>query len=351
MVTRLADFLLGAALICLYVGGHASASSVIPLCPMTNSTPILPTRILTWARQNRFDAAVALVLIALLIGIYGFFPAFGGVSTLGILESSWNEENDYGHGYLVGPLIIGLLAWKFWKTPVGPRESNARYGLPVVLLGILLWIFAYRVLQWRVAVGSLTVIVWGTFWYLFGWRVARVAAMPIFLLCFAVPVPGLVQATNNLQVVATQFGFYGAQVFGVECLQSGTNIQSAVAGKWGFDIAEGCSGIRSLMAMVLIAAVYAYTIQLPLWRKILIFAAAVPLAILVNAIRIVTILLLAEYVSADFAAGIYHDYASFFIFPLGLIGMLGVHQILTLDRRVKTRVVRRMTTPKPDAAS
>jgi exosortase len=179
-------------------------------------------------------------------------------------------------------------------------------------------------------------------WYLAGWRAARATFLPVFFLWLAIPVPGLVQATNGLQVIATKLGFLGSQAFGIDAIYSGTNIQSGVAGKWGFDIAEGCSGIRSLMAMLLIAAVYVYLIDLPVWRKALVFVAALPLAIAVNAIRITSIILLAEFVDKDFAAGIYHDWASFFIFPLGIIGMLGVHQLLTLDRRVRRRVVRRM---------
>ena len=316
---------------------------------MSSPTHLLPARLRAWAVARPIEAAMAVALSALVIGFYAFFPLItsaGPSSALGLLESSWNKENDYGHGYLIGPMILALLVWRFWKEGPGPRDpATARYGLAVFVLGILLWILAYRVVQWRIAVGSLCFVVWGAIWYTLGWRAAKLTLLPVLLLFLAVPLPGLIQATNGLQVISTKLGFLGSKIFGVDCLQSGTNIQSTVAGKWGFDIAEGCSGVRSLMAMVLIAAVYIYVIDLPVWRKVMIFCAALPLAILVNAIRIVTILVLAEYVSKEFAGGIYHDYASFFIFPLGLLGMLGVHQLLTLDRRVKKHVVRRMTTP------
>lgn len=312
---------------------------------MPSEFPALPARLKTWVARQPLEAALVAAFLLLLAWFYGFFPAFGSLSTFGMLESSWNNETDYGHGYMVGPLAIGLLVWRYWKSPVERAERASRAGLAVVLCGLFLWLFAFRVLQWRVAVGSFTLLLWGAIWYLRGWRAARSTALPVFLICLAVPVPGLIQATNGLQVLATKLGYLGSKLFAVDCIQSGTNIQSSVAGKWGFDIAGGCSGIRSLMAMVLIAAVYVYVIDLPAWRKLLVFAAAIPLAILVNSIRIITILVLAEYVSKEFAAGIYHDYASFFIFPLGLLGMLGVHHLLTLDRRVKQRVVRRMTNP------
>lgn len=303
----------------------------------------LPKRITDWARQSPLEAAAWLLFALVVAWFYGFFTAFGpagAMSAVDVMVSSWNEETDYGHGFLIPPTILGLLAWRFWYHSPGQREF-AWQGMVVFVVGLVLWVLAYRLLQWRVAIGSLTLVTWGAIWYALGRRAALASALPVFLLLFAVPVPGLMQATNGLQVLATQMGYYGSRLLGIDVLLSGTMIQSPVEDKWGFDIVEGCSGIRSLMAMVLIAAVYVYIIKLPVWRKALVFVAAVPLAILVNAIRITSIIVLAEYFDPQFAAGIYHDYASFFIFPVGLIGMLAMHQILTIDRRVKKRVVRR----------
>lgn len=305
-----------------------------------------------WLKANPTETWLGVIFLVVVFGFYGFFPVMGSgagkLSTLAVLENNWTTETDYGHGYLVPPLILALLAYGFWKAgPIERDPATARWGLVVFLFGILLWVAAFRVIQWRLSVASLCFVLWGAIWYLGGWKAAKISLLPIFMLALAVPVPGMIQATNGLQVVATQLGYVGSKLFGVECYRSGTNIQSATPGKWGFDIAEGCSGVRSLMAMVLIAAVYVYIVQLPMWRRAVLFAAALPLAILVNAFRIVTILVIAEYGSAEFAGGIYHDYASFFIFPIGLFGMLATHQLLTLDRRVKKRVVRRMTTSAP----
>ncbi|MFM7182645.1 MAG: exosortase/archaeosortase family protein [Verrucomicrobiales bacterium] len=308
-----------------------------------------------WLTSHPVEAGLGAVLFSTIVGFYLFYPVMGagasGLSALAWLKSSWNQETDYGHGYMVPPLILALLAWGFWKAgPIEREASSARWGLAVFFFGILLWIVAYRVIQWRMAVGSMCFVIWGAIWYLGGIRAAKISMLPVFMLALAVPVPGIIQATNGLQVIATQLGYYGAKACGIDCFQSGTNIQSATSDKWGFDIAGGCSGVRSLMAMVLIAAVYVYVVNLPMWRRFLLFAAALPLAILVNAFRIVTILVIAEFGSPEFAGGIYHDYASFFIFPIGLLGMAATHQLLTLDRRVKKRVVRRMTTSEPPAA-
>jgi exosortase len=322
---------------------------------METDFPSTFRRWIKWLAAHPVESALGFLLLAAIIGFYGFYPVMGAgagrMSTLAVLEANWTSETDYGHGYMVPPLILALLAWGFWKAgPIERDPATARWGLAVFLFGILLWIVAYRVIQWRMAVGSMCLVIWGAIWYLGGWKAAKISMLPVFMLALAVPVPGMIQATNGLQVIATKLGYLGAKAFGIDCFQIGTNIQSATPDKWGFDIAEGCSGVRSLMAMVLIAAVYVYVVQLPLWRRVVLFAAALPLAILVNAFRIVTILVIAEFGSPEFAGGIYHDYASFFIFPIGLIGMAATHQLLTLDRRVKKRVVRRMTTSEPPTA-
>ena len=308
-----------------------------------------------WLASHPVESALGFLILAAIFGFYGFYPVMGAgagrMSALAVLESNWTNETDYGHGYMVPPLILALLAWGFWKAgPIERDKASVRWGLGVFLFGILLWIIAYRVIQWRMAVGSMCFVIWGAVWYVGGLKAAKISMLPIFMLALAVPVPGMIQATNGLQVIATQLGYLGAKACGIDCFRIGTNIQSATPDKWGFDIAEGCSGVRSLMAMVLIAAVYVYVVQLPMWRRVVLFAAALPLAILVNAFRIVTILVIAEFGSPEFAGGIYHDYASFFIFPIGLIGMAATHQLLTLDRMVKKRVVRRMTTSEPPAA-
>jgi exosortase/archaeosortase family protein len=125
----------------------------------------------------------------------------------------------------------------------------------------------------------------------------------------------------------------------VDVIASGNNLISA-DGSWGqFNVAEGCSGIRSLMAMGLVAAIYAHVTETVLWKQILIFVLALPLAIVANMLRVASVVLIAKYVNPDFAANLYHDWSSFLFFPFALLGLILVGQLLNFSRHFRHRVI------------
>ncbi|NJM37837.1 MAG: archaeosortase/exosortase family protein [Akkermansiaceae bacterium] len=115
--------------------------------------------------------------------------------------------------------------------------------------------------------GGLPIILFGSTWYLFGWRVAKLVAFPIFLFWLAIPLPSFQQATTHLQLLATAMAHHGSALFGVETYVEGTKVLP-IKGDWKpLDIAAGCSGIRSLMALLMISAVWAYIAKITMWKK------------------------------------------------------------------------------------
>jgi exosortase len=112
----------------------------------------------------------------------------------------------------------------------------------------------------------------------------------------------------------------------------GTKISSA-KGAFQFEIAEGCSGIRSLVALGMVTAVYAYLTEQVQWKRWAIFFASLPLAIIGNIARVTTILLVAQAFGQEAAGGLYHDYSSFIFFPVALLGMVVFAALLNLDYR------------------
>lgn len=294
--------------------------------------------------SSKANWALVAIGAAVLAFFYAYIPLFskGAVSTAGWLVNSWNKETNYEHGFLVPIIMIGLIIYR-WADLKKMPHNTAWTGLFVLIGGITLFVLGAWLTQARISVGSFSIVIWGGVLFLFGWRVAWTTFVPIFLLYSAIYIPGLQQATNGLQLIATEIADVGAKLFGIATIRTGNTISSAVEGAWGFDIAEGCSGIRSLMAMVLISVVYAYIAKLAFWKKIVVCLMAIPLAIMVNAIRITTILMIADLGYEEFAKGIYHDYAPFFIFPLGITGLLLVHAILQWPDRRKTRVVIKRT--------
>ncbi|MEI6653950.1 MAG: exosortase/archaeosortase family protein [Verrucomicrobiota bacterium] len=275
-------------------------------------------------------AGVALALLVLL-WFFAWVPRFGpgrGCSALGWIHSAWNGENDYEHGLVFPFLITGLILYRFKELRAAVDNTSA-WGLVAVCVGALCYVAAYRTLQPRIAVGGLPFLLWGSAWYLWGWRVAKLLAFPLFFFWLAIPLPSFQQATTHLQLLATSLAHLGAGWCGVETYTQGTDILP-VTGNWApLSIAGGCSGIRSLMALLMISAAWAYIARITLWKKALLFLSAVPLAIIGNALRVTSIFVIAEYGDAKWARETWHDWSGLLLFyPFSLTLLLCFHSLL-----------------------
>lgn len=249
-------------------------------------------------------------------------------SALGWLLGAWNPSTDYEHGKLIPLIIAGLLASRYREIRASIGHGSV-WGLVAVVFGCLLYLAAFRTYQPRIAVAGLPFIVWGMVLYLWGWQMARLLAFPLFFLWVAIPLPAFQQATTHLQLLATQMAHFGSGLFGVETYTKGTTILP-VHGEWKpLSIAHGCSGIRSLMALIMITAAWAYVAKMSLWKRVLLFGSALPLAIIGNALRVISIFVIAEYGNATWAAGTWHDWSGLLLFyPFTLLLLLGLHSLL-----------------------
>lgn len=247
------------------------------------------------------------------------------------MVDSWNGRNDLLHGFAV-PFLFITFSYQAFKVMRAEPDSNGLWGAAILLFGLLMFVASARTIQPRLALIGLPFLISGAVIYACGWKAGRHMLFPAFFWWFAVPVPGLNQMTNFLQVFVTQACYYVGSGVGMDLLNTGNDIVSGT-NKWDFEIAEGCSGIRSLMALVMIAAIFAYYTQDKLWKKALVFAAALPLALFGNFCRVFTILVLAECGFEDFAGGLYHDFAGMFIFfPAALGGLMVLDRVLNRKR-------------------
>ncbi|GAA5496659.1 hypothetical protein Rhal01_02844 [Rubritalea halochordaticola] len=255
------------------------------------------------------------------------------------MMDSWNERNDLLHGYAV-PFLFVLFSYWGIKAMRKEPDSSGVAGIFILLIGMLLFVASARTIQPRLALIGLPFIISGSAIYLCGWKAGKHMLFPAFFWYFAIPIPGIQQTTNHLQVIVTQACYHVGTAMGMELVNVGNTISSATD-KWEFDIAEGCSGIRSLMALLMIAAIYAYYSQKEFWKKAFMFAMAFPLALVGNFFRVFTILVLAEMGFDKFAANAYHDYAGLlFFFPAALLGLFLTDRLLNFRRHRKKVKVR-----------
>lgn len=256
------------------------------------------------------------------------------------IADAWKK--DFVHGWAVPFLFVAFVSMA-WKDMKAEPVKGSLWGLLGVLIALFLYVASVRTLQPRLPLIGLPFLIVGGIQFVYGWKVARHMLFPAFFWYFAVSVPGLQQATNALQIVVTKSCYVVGTACGMQLVNAGNEIRSATDSWNSLNIAEGCSGIRSLMALVMISAIYAYFTQKQVWKMAFLFACSLPLALIANFFRIFTILVLAELGYSDFAAGVYHDWAGLlFFFPIALAGLFLIDRLLNWKehRRVtRKRVV------------
>lgn len=300
-----------------------------------------------WEKRSRNTRTLLYSIAGLFLFfylVYQAFPTVYGKSLAGWTWYACNPVNNFLHGRFI-PLAFVIMLYLAYQQVKDEPLSSQKWGLLLLVFGILFYLFAVRTIQPRLAsIGAPFVIV-GISYYLFGHRVARHFVFPAFFLWFAIPVPGLeTLMTAKLQLFITEACYHAGTFLGMDLIRSGNDITVVGSGAEPVKIAEGCSGMRSLMALTMIAAVYAYYTQKTLWKKALLFSTALPLAIIGNFGRIFTILIITKMGYPEFAKQTYHDWAGLLIFfPIALSGLYLFDYLLNRKQRRKKVKVRKAT--------
>jgi exosortase len=243
----------------------------------------------------------------------------GAYSVAAWAWQAWNPGANQDHSKLVPLIFLGLILYHRKEIARAPK-AGSNNGLVFVGIGIFLFVLSARCLQPRLALGSLPFLIYGTVLYLWGKQVARIILFPCAFLIFLIPFGAIEQATFRLQFIITSVIGFLSKLVGLQIDAVGTTL-TASDGRFNFMIAEGCSGIRSLTAMVMLTAVYVHVVERQLWKKITVLGFSVLFALIGNIGRIFTIVLVAKFVNPKFAEGLYHDYSDWFFFPIALLAM------------------------------
>jgi len=288
------------------------------------------------------DELVRLALTAAMVGVaFILFHLQGnttdvrayGQSALLWMIQRWNDAGgDLSHGYLIPFVSLGILWFKRREFTSLPKQQS-RAGLAVIVLALLLHWLGAKAQQTRLSLAGLLLLIWGVPFYFHGWPVARLLLFPCAYLAFCIPLNFLDSMTFPLRILVTVAATGLLNGLGIEAQRSGSAIYSTAAGGFNFDVADPCSGLRSLLAMTALTAVYAYLTQKTLVKQWILFLSSIPLAIIGNIARITTVALVAEAFGQKLASGLYHDYSGYVVFSVAIGLMVGVGSLLNLDYR------------------
>ena len=243
----------------------------------------------------------------------------------------WYNDPDYSHGFLV-PFMSAYFVWerreKLLAMPVVPNV----WGIGLLGFGLLMLVTGSVGAELYLQRTSLIVVLAGLVLLILGREFLRVLAFPIAFLFFMVPLPAIVMnaVAFPLQLFAAKTAAFCLFNFGIPVLREGNVI--VLAGTT-LEVAEACSGIRSLQALLALGTVYAYFTQTVMWKRWILVLLSIPIAIAANAFRVSGTGVLAHYFGIEAAEGFYHTFSGWLIFVVAFVLLLGCGSVLSKVKR------------------
>jgi exosortase len=244
------------------------------------------------------------------------------------MVGEWITNPDAGHGFLIVPVAV-LLAWQRWREFQGQASEIWRPALAVVALALALYLFArYADVEFLSAVALVT-FVGGVLWHILGRARMRVWAFPYLFLWFMIPWPDLLVEFLSfpMQLWSARGAAAAMHVLGVSVVRDGVDLHVA---SYSFTVAAPCSGMRSLVALLALAALLAYLCRGALGRRTALFLLGLPVALLANVVRIVAILLIGAHFGPEAAESFLHTASGLVVFAVAVGALYGIARLMRL---------------------
>lgn len=258
---------------------------------------------------------------------YVYFPI------LSHMYYTWRTNPDYSHGLVVVPLA---LYFAYGKTPQLRRAKleGSWWGVAVLAAGVgSVCIGELGGLLTALRSGYVLTLM-GLVLLLAGQRVFKILLFPMMFLFLMVPLP---QSLVNiiafpLQLVAAGWAVGSLQSFGIPALLEGNIIHLAHTQLF---VAEACSGLRSLMALLTLGVVLAQFFRAGrIVQQSILVASAIPIAIVVNAVRVSLTGVLTHNFGREAATGMIHEFQGMITFSMAFVLLLGEARLLNAGAKL-----------------
>ena len=248
------------------------------------------------------------------------------------LVSDWYVDPNYGHGFL----IIPVSAWLIWKKRAVlktiPLETG-KWGLPITIASLALFILGTAGAEFFTTRVSMVGLLFGITLYMAGPRFMREIWFAFFFLLFMIPVPYIIYyaATFPLQLLGSKIAAGVLGVLGIPHLRQGNIIH--LSNNYSLEVAEACSGLRSLVTLLALGALLSYLTLKTKWKAMTLFLATVPIAIAANIFRITVTAIGAYGISRKIAEDFLHELSGTIVFMFSLICLLILSSILRVREK------------------
>jgi exosortase len=232
------------------------------------------------------------------------------------LIHDWGTDDNYSHGFLIVP-IAAYLVWERRAALARLSIRPSHWGAVVLAasLGLLVaGTLGAELFLTRISI--IGVVAGGVLW-LAGWPALRVLTFPLAFLLLMIPIPAIIfnQIAFPLQLLASRFGTAVMSLAAVPVLREGNVL---ILANTTLEVAEACSGIRSLVSLLTLGVLVGYFADRRAWFRIVLPAATIPIAIVANGVRVAGAGIAAYYYGPEAAEGALHTFSGWLVFVCSL---------------------------------
>ncbi len=290
-------------------------SSVASTVPRSSRTFVPALTAASWLRQWWY---LLLVLTML------WTPVMAG------LLDDWNRNPNYSHGFLIPFAVVYFLWIKRNALKISVRAPSTA-GLALMILSVALYLVGLLGAEFFIQRCSMLLLIAGMMAFFWGWRCVHETAFVFTLAFLAIPLPAVVfnAIAFPLQLIASAWAAVLLRLAGIPVFQQGNILQLP---QQVLNVAEACSGIRSLISLMTLALMVAYFLPVRRWAQAGFVAAAIPVALIANALRIAFTGLLGRYLGPEYSEGFFHLFSGWLIFVVAFALLLGLASVISRIR-------------------
>lgn len=256
-------------------------------------------------------SSTARTLIPFALLAIAYFPVFYD------LVGDWYNDDNYTHGFLV-PLVSAYLIWQNRVALASIPRVVSPVGLVIVAIGMSMFVVANGAAEYFTLRFSFLVTLVGLLYYLFGVALLKKTWFEIFFLIFMIPIPYVLYyaAAFPMQLFASKVTVFALDLIGMNAVRQGNLIHLA---GYTLEVAEACSGIRSLMTLMALGALFAYTTQSKFWARLALIACVPVIAVAGNVVRVLLTSILVQVIGEEIVTEPIHSLLGLIVFAVALI--------------------------------
>jgi exosortase len=242
------------------------------------------------------------------------------------MTEDWRTNANYSHGYLI-PFISAYMIWALREQLAEIEIKPSCWGLVLIVFGLLQLFIAKVGSEYFLQRTSIIIVLYGISIFMIGWRMTRCIWMPLIFLAFMIPLPAIVwnRIAFPLQLFSSSLTESAVRALGMPILREGNVLHLP---QTTLEVVDACSGLRSLTTMLALGAAFTFVVNQDTWKKWALFLSAVPIAVLVNIIRLTATAVLASWYGGEVAQGFLHDFSGLLVFAAGIALLISVQTLL-----------------------